>query len=80
MDWDVRRQTPYLRWSRSSEVSRTRLRWCDDEVDDEVDDEAEAAVCPLSSLPVRVMWDEAAEDEVRLEKPVSCRRMSMPPW
>lgn len=66
----------YLRWRRSSDVSRTRLRCCEEVVDEEVDEEAEAAICPLSSLPVRVMLEEAA-DEVRLEKPVSCRRTSM---
>jgi hypothetical protein len=56
------------------------LRCCDDEVEEDVEEEAEAAVCPLSSLPVRVMCDKAADDEVRLEKPVSCRRTSACGW
>jgi len=52
------------------------LRCCDEVVEEDVEEEAEAAVCPDSSLPVRVMAEEAAECEVRLEKPVSCRRTS----
>jgi len=50
----------HLRCRRSSEVRRMRFRACCDDVveeEDEVEEEPMVVVvCPLSSLPVRIMW------------------------